>query len=63
MYGAALTADGGNEEEVTMVEVAEATLVETLVLLILLLPFEVLMCFADDEFVPPEAWFIAELCL
>lgn len=63
MYGAALTADGGNEEDVTLVEVVETTLVETLILLALLLPFETLLCFDDDEFVPTEVWLIDELCL
>lgn len=54
MYGAALTADGGNEVEVTMVDVVDETLVEILVLLALLLPFEALLCFDDDKFAPTE---------
>ena len=63
MYGAALTADGGNEVEVTMVDVVDETLVEILVLLALLLPFEALLCFDDDKFAPTEERFIDALCL
>ncbi len=65
MYGAALTADGGNEVEVTMVDVVDETLVDILVLLaLMLLPFEALLCFDDDKFVPAaDEWFIGALCL
>ena len=63
MYGAALTADGGNEVEVTMVDVVDEPLVEILVLLALMLPFEALLCFDDDKFVPADEWFMDALCL
>ena len=56
MYGAALTADGGSEEEVTTVEVTKVALPDPLVLR-LLLPFAALTCF-DDGLLPPVAWFI-----
>ena len=53
MYGAALTADGGSEEEVTTVEVTKVALPDPLVLR-LLLPFAALTCF-DDGLLPPVA--------
>ena len=52
MYGAALTADGGNEVDVTMLVVDEATLVEPIFLLTLIVPLEPLLGFDEDEFVP-----------
>ena len=54
MYGAALTADGGKDVEVTIVDVDEDTLVTIFVLLALLLPFVALLCFVDGKFDPAE---------